>query len=89
MDNMDSYTKVCEICENIKETYCDFGNETAVINMAQAIINEVRRKKESFVNNTYLKVQHQLANNCDEMIINRDEARLFVSMLKKLIEQTK
>lgn len=89
MDNMDSYTKVCEICENIKETYSDFGNETAVMNMAQAIINEVRRRKESFVNNTFLKVQHMIVQRVDPMMITREEAMLFASMLKKLIEQTK
>ena len=88
MDNMDSYTKVCEICENIKETYSDFGNETAVMNMAQAIINEVRRRKESFVNNTFLKVQHMIVQRVDPMMITREEAMLFASMLKKLIEQT-
>lgn len=87
MNNMDSYTKVCEICENIKGIYCEFGSEVAVMNMANAIINEARRRKESFVNNTYLKLQHHIANHCDQIVINHDEAKLLVSLLKKSIEQ--
>lgn len=85
---MDSYTRVCSICENIKDVYANPGSEDAVINMATAIINEVASRKRKLINNAKLSVQHQLSKGKEEITITREEAVLFDDFLAKKIRET-
>ena len=86
---MDSYTKVCSICEDIKNLFGGYGNEDAVIVMASAIIREAKKKKSLLLTNTKQCIVHQLNEGKEEIVIPKDSAFLFSSLLDNMIKQDK
>ena len=80
-----AYVKVCGLCEEIKEKYCEFGNDDVVIGIAQRIIDTVKAARDSTINYALLNVAHQLARGKGPVNLTREDARLFRDLLEKQI----
>lgn len=84
---MDSYPKVCNLCEDIKEKYCEYDTEEEVIEKATQIINLARDRKRSRVSNALLNVQSQLSRCELKIMLTRDDAQLFSTLLEEKIKK--
>lgn len=84
----DAYVRVCSLCEDIKELFCNFGRETEVIKKAEEIAKIAKDRRESLINNTLLNVVEQMNRGGPmEITLRHDEARLVKQVLEQIIKQ--
>lgn len=84
----DAYVRVCSLCEDIKDLFCNFGNEKEVIKKAEEIAKIAKEKRESLINKTLLNVVGQLNHTGRlEITLMHDEARLVKQVLEQIIRQ--
>lgn len=84
----DPYVKVCSLCEDIKELFCNFGFETVVVNKAEEIAKIAKERRESLINKTLLNVAEQMSRGGPmEITLRHDEARLVKLVLEQIIKQ--
>lgn len=88
INDADAYVKVCSLCEDIKELFCNFGFETVVVNKAEEIAKIAKERRESLINKTLLNVAEQMSRGGPmEITLRHDEARLVKLVLEQIIKQ--
>lgn len=83
---MDAYTKICQLCEGIKDRADSMENDGEVLKMTQEIIFHINQRKdeaEHEFNTLYLQIQQALSKGITMTGLSRRQILILYDLMNK------